>query len=792
MMICWYEARYAVRVLRKTPAFTITVVLTIALAIGANTAAFTVVYAALLRPLPYTDQERLVVAAPLAPGVVLDWRAASSSFTSIAAFLVWDVDVTDAGKPDRVSAAVATTNIFETLGVRPVLGRGFASDDEDTVVISEGYWRRRFGEDSSVVGRSLSVNGRPHVIIGVMPDSVRFPATVALWVPPRHLIPEYPLDPTADPTQNRGAHYLGVVARLKPGVALGAARAEQRTIFERLIARYPSQMVPEDAEVALIPLREWLSGDLRSPLLSLLGVVGVILLLACANVVNLLLSRSVSRARELHVRAALGASRARLAMHVLTECALLAGAGGLCGLLASWWTLPWLLSLSPHEVSEVDPATGVPTILFAAAISSVALALVGVAPVWQLFRAGGAASIRHSGRGATAGPADRKWRNGLAALECAASVALLIMAGLLIRSFISLRAVNPGFTSQDVYAARIVLPPERYATAAAQARLFDRVLDEVRVTPGVSAVAAAARLPFIDGDSVRGIELDSPTSGVTPDAGIRVISPAYFLVMQQPVRRGRVFTERDTSATLRVAIVNEAFGRRYWPGRDPVGRRLRIASGGPWLEVVGVVGDVKHATLREPIAPEFYVPYAQLPWSFMTIVVRTQHLAAASTAITHAIEAADPLLPLPAIHPMTELISASLAMDAFETTAVSVLAGIALALGMVGLYGVLSYNVSRRTAEFALRIAIGAAPSDITQMVLAEASRVIGLGVIAGAVAGVFGERVIRASLFGVGALDPWTFGLAIVSVTGVALAAAYGPARRARMVDPVRAMSSD
>jgi len=694
-----------------------------------------------------------------------------------------------------VPAAVVTTDFFQTLGVTAVSGRTFAADDTGgraVAIVSHGYVQRHFGTDTTALGRSLWINGRQHVIIGVMAADVRFPTTVDLWLPPRHVIPEYPLDPSADPTRNRGSHYLGVVARLHRGATRESAQLEQRAIFHRLIAQYPKEMVAEDANVQLLPVRDWLTGDLSSGLLILLCAVAVVLLLACAYVANLMFARASARAHELAVRTALGASAAAITRQIVTESVMLAAAGGTMGLLASRWVLPTLIAFSPSDVQNVQPVVTAPVALFSVLISGVAALLCSVPPAVQSMRLGRSPLIRRQ-HGMAATPHGAWRRNLLVAAQCAASVTLLILSALLLRSFVALRHVDPGFRPDGLYTARIVLPPNRYDTPGAQGQFFDRVIEAIRSAPGTAAVAASARLPFIDGDSIRGVILTRPTPNINPEAGIRVVSANYFEVMQQPVRLGRSFSEHDRDTALPVAIVNDAFARRYWRGEDPVGQQLRIASGGPWLRVIGVVSDVKHASLRDPSAPEFYVPYSQMPWNFMTVVVRTNTpLSTVGANITAAISAVDPLLPATSVRPMRDLIATSLAMDAFETAGLSAFAAIGLSLAVLGIYGLMSYTVSRRTAEFALRIAIGAAPRSIATLVLLDAGRVVAVGMMIGACAAVLASRVIRASLFGVAPLDPLTFALVILIVAGVGIGAAYVPARRAMRVNPARAMAVD
>jgi putative ABC transport system permease protein len=795
MNILWQDLRHAVRLLTRTPVLTAVVLVTVALGVGANTAVFAVVDAALLRALPYPQADRIVIAEDMAPGEIVDWRAESHSFTAMAALKAGTFDLTTStDRPERLDGVTTDYRFFDVMGVSPAIGRSFTADDQRAggrvAVLSDALWRTRFGGDRAVVGRSVVLNGESYVVIGVMPAGFRFPDTTQIWVPPTHEVPDHPLRPGVDLTHNHGSHYLGAYARLRPDVSLDAAQAEQRAIFTRMIHDNPKDMVSDDLDVPLVPLRDWLVGDIKTAVLVLLAVVVLVLLIACANIANLLLARASARAQEISVRAALGAGRMRIARQLLTESALLALLGGGLGVLTAAWTLPTITAISPTDVASLHPALSTPVLLFALGISLVTGLIFGCAPALQATGSAMALALRSVGR-TTDGVQTARLRQALIVAECAASVTLLVLAGLLIRSFDSLLHVNPGFDAANRQVAYIVLPTSEYSTPDKQARFFRAVLDRVDAAPGVTGAALAARLPFLGGNSTRGIVLDHQTSG-NPAAGIRVISPGYFKVIGQPLLRGREFTGGDTSAVPGVAVVNETMAKTFWPGQNAIGHHFTIGSG-PSLDVVGVAADVKHGSLREEIAPEFYQPFEQAPWSFMAVVIETPMTPVATSAMVNSTLAAiDPALPAPAVRRMSDLIGRSVALDRFQMVGLVVFAAVGLILAMVGLYGVMSYVVSRRTREIGLRIALGASPSGIVALVMRDGLRLTSLGIGMGLVGALAAARVIQSWLFGVRTWDPITFAAVAVVLAATAALACYVPARRAMSVDPMTALRTE
>jgi putative ABC transport system permease protein len=791
-----HDIRYALRLLRKNPAFTAVVVLTVALGVGANTAVFSVVYAALLRDHPYPDADRLVVARDLAPGALLEWRREAASFSAMSAYEVWDLDVTGRERPERVTGAVVNGTFFDVLQVPPALGRPLTPSDEGSnslvAVLSDAYWRRSLGSDPEVVGARLTINGRAYTVVGVMPPSFALPESTSIWIPPRRFVPEHPLRPQEDASHNYGSHYLGMYARLKPVVSMQSAQAEQRTIFKRLLGRHPDDMEPADADVTLIALREWLVGDIEPALLALFAAVIFVLLIGCANVASLMLARSAARAQEINVRAALCAPRLRIVRLLLAESVLLATLGGAAGVLCASWITPLLTSMSPPSVRDVHAGITGPVMLFALGLSLFTGVLFGCAPAWQSVAGITLSnSLRQAGR-ATDSRQGRRARHTLIVLELAISMALLVTAGLLIRSVAAIRHVDPGFDASGLYTARVVLPADRYQAAAQQAHFFDHLLDGMRAAPGLERTAAAARLPFVGGESTRGITVDHPSPVSSPWAGIRVVSPGYFAVMGQGIREGRGLTDRDREGSPPVALVNETMAREYWPGQSAVGHRFRIGDG-HWMEIVGVAADVKHASLRDPIEPEFYQPYAQAPWTFMSIVVRsTAPQRSIERAIEQQLAALDPALPAPPVQPMTALIGHSFAMDRFEMAGLTIFAAIALTLAAVGLYGVMSFLVSRRTREIGVRIALGAGVREILALVMRDGLRLTILGAVLGLASALVGANIIRSWLFGVVPADPVTFVSVLLVLASVSLLATYVPARRAAAIDPTIALRSE
>jgi putative ABC transport system permease protein len=575
--------------------------------------------------------------------------------------------------------------------------------------------------------------------------------------------------------------------RLKPGVSLQAAQAEKRVIFTRLEHRHPDDVDQGDVEEPIVPLREWTVGDISSALLILMTAVVLVLLIGCANVANLLLARAAARQQEMSVRVALGASRWQIVRQLLTESVLLGALGGGLGVLVATWTLPTLIALSPSSVRDVQAVVSVPVLLFAVGISLATGLIFGCIPALQTARRSVADALRSAGRTA-GGREGRQVRRVLVIAEVALSLALLTGAGLMIRSFLALRSADPGFRVAGLQTIRIDLPVSRYAAPARQALFFDQFLDRVRALPGVNNVAAAGRLPFAGGNSTRTISIDGSNVNDAV-AGIRVVSPAYFDVMNVRVREGRAFTDRDRDGAPMVALVNDAMARKYWPGRDPIGRRFRVGDG-PWVEVVGVAANTKHGSLRESIEPEFYQTYAQAPWTFMTIVVDTTLSPVELTSdLERVLGSIDAGMALPRVQSMTSLVTGSVSLDRFEMVGLAVFAALALLLAAIGLYGVMAYLVGQRTKEIGLRIALGASQASIVRSILVDGMWLVAAGLAVGSALAALVGRLLRQSLFGVAASDPATLAAVAAILVAVAIIACVIPARRAMRVDPMVAV---
>lgn len=778
----------------RAPGFTLVVVVTAALAVGANTAIFAAVYAALFRPLPYPHSDRIVFADDQAPGLFLDWRAQAKSFSAMAALKETAFVETGGDRPERMDGAVVTSGFFDVMGVRPALGRALTPADENgrqVAVIADAFWRRRFGGDPGAVGRSVVLDGKSYQVVGIMPPGFDFPGETLVWVSPRHVIPTHPLHPNEDATQVRGSHYLGAYARLAPGVTVAQAESEQRIVFERLHQRYPADVLEEDVQFPLVPLRDLLVGDIRPALLVLFAAVAMVLLIGCANIANLMLARSAARRQEITIRTALGAGRSRILAQLLTESLLLGLLGGAAGVALAAWTLPLLLAAAPSDVRALHVAIGTPVLGFALLASIAAGLLFGMAPALQATRGALAGSVSSVGR-TVGGRESRRLREVLTVAEFALSLALLIGAALMIRSFLDLRRVDPGFHPAGLSTAHLVLPVSRYGTPERQAQFFDQLLEALRSAPGVQDAAAAARLPFAGGNSTRGITIDGPAPA-NPWGGIRVISPHYFSVMGIRLRAGRTFTDRDRAGGLPVAIVNETMARTYWPGQRALGHRFQIGDSGPWLEIVGVAHDVKHASLREQVDPEFYQPMAQAPWSFMSVVVRsTLPAESVGGALDRALRGIDPELPAPHVRPMSGLVATSMTVDRFEMLGLVLFACAALALAVVGLYGVMSYLVSRRTREIGVRMALGAAPATVLLLVLKDGLRLTAAGLVAGVALAGLATRALASVLFGVTAFDLPTYAAVAIVLTVTATVATYLPARRAMRINPIEALRTE
>ena len=807
------DLRYAVRALRKSPAFTAVALATLALGIGANTAIFSVVNAVLLEPLPFPDSGRLVAFFQTLParGVTTagvsfpnysDFAGRSRSFEQLGAIRMHDYMLTDAGEPALVVGGTVTGNVFAMLRTRPLLGRGLAASDEapdapPVAVLSEKLWRERFGGDPAAVGRTVRLDERVFTVVGVMPAAFHSPPDK----PPAELWASLVQDPIfGDLRQKRGGHYLTVVGRLRPGVTLGAAEAELATIASGLARQYPKEN--ENWGVRLLPLAESLVAGVRTALWVLLGAVCLVFLIACVNVANLMLVRSSGRSRELAVRTALGAGRGRLARQLLTEALVLGLTGGALGVALALAGMKALRAWLPADLPRVSEVAIDGRVLAFSLVASLAATLVfGVGPALAAGRANLSAALREGSAGAGESGRRRRLRSLLIAGETAFSFVLLVGAALLIRSFVRLQEVPLGFRPDGVLTAGMSLPRAQYAKPEQWRGFYGSLVERLRSEPGVESAAAALPLPLTGGGlnfafSIEGRADEGGGAGANDKtANYTSATTDYFRVMGVPLAAGRIFDERDAPGAPQVCIVSSAFARRFLPGEDPLGKRLVFGFQEPIArEIVGVVGDVKRDGLALPSQPEMYVPFAQDPWWAAYAVVRTSSgdPARLSSAMRADVQALDPTLPIENVAPMRSFIDDSVAQPRFRTTLLGLFGAAALLLAVLGIYGVISYSVGRRTREVGIRLALGAAPADVLRMVLGEGLALVGLGLALGVAGAFLATRSLSSLLFEVSRLDAgsWVAVAALLLLAG--LAASWLPARRATRVDPVTALRSE
>ncbi|MCE9669745.1 ABC transporter permease [Myxococcus stipitatus] len=805
------ELRHALRMLTKHPAFTAIAVATLALGIAANTAIFSVVNAVLLSPLPFPDQDRLVMAwtrlpaSPrwtVSPANFLDWRRQDDVFESMAAIAPLSVNLTGDGTPERLRAASVSSNFFQVLGVAPALGTVFQGPGEDTgprqvAVLSHGLWKTRFAEDPHVVGRQVRLDGRSYEVLGVMPERFRIPALVPagasptdapqLWVPaPLHDIPQLGPDATVDLSQSRGTSYLRVLGRLKPGVSLERATQVMSALADTLTQLHPE--TNQDSGITLVPLREQLLGDVRPVLFILLGAVGLVLAIACANVANLFLVRAAARRPEMAVRAALGAGRWRLARQLLTESVLLSLIAGALGLLLAAWGLDAMLGLVPPEVPRLEEV-GVDgrVLAFTVCMTLGTGVLFGLLPALQASTPDLNGVLRQSGGGRLVG--GHRSRDALVVGEVALAVVLLISAGLLVRSLWRLQDVEPGFQEEGVLTWSMSLPPERYPDEARQAAFFQQVVERVSQVPGVQGAGAISDLPMGGANIWLSLEVEGRPVPVSerPSVGFQAITPGYLRTLGIPLLQGRDVATTDTAKSEPVVLLNQTAARQHFPGQDAVGQRLRLGGEAtPMLTVVGVVGDVKYDGPAKEARPEAYVATLQRTFFFTSFVARTQgDPAAVIPSVRAAVGELDRELPLADVRTMAQRLAESTARPRFMSFVVALFAGMSLLLAGVGLSGVMAYAVRQRTREMGIRMALGAQPSDVLRLVLGHGMRLALLGVGLGLVGAFALTRVMASLLYGVSTTDPLVFGALAALVTLVALLATWLPAHRATRVDP-------
>lgn len=820
MSDAWRDLRFGVRVLLKRPVFTVVAVLTLALGIGANAAIFGVVDAVLLKPLPFANPDRLaqiwerdqktgddhdsVMAANY-----LDWRSRSHSFDELAAHAGTSVNLTGLAEPERIRAARVSASLFPLLGVQPEIGRVFFSDEDQpghqrVVVISNRLWKSNFGGDPEVIGRTLTLNNQDYLVVGVMPSRFALPLNESsdIWTP---------LVFTPEELTLRNSHYLKVLARLKPDVSLEQTSTEMQSIAAQLEKDYPKSN--EGTGAAVFSLHSEIVGDVKKPLLIFLGAVAFILLIACANVANLMLARASSRQREIAVRVALGASRWRLVRQMLIESVVLGLAGGAAGLLLALWGIEFLSGAAQKMSVPRAASIGLDgrVLLFTFAASIVTGLIFGLAPAFQASKPDLNDTLKEGGR--SAGSLRRsRTRNLLVVSETALAFVLLVGAGLLINSFLKLRAVDPGLQPDNVLTMNISLPRQKYSQAEQVIAFHRQLLEQVEAVPGVANAGTITALPYGGSTNGFGYTIDSPVAG---DQAVSVVSqqasPELFRTLGIPLVTGREFNEQDIDGAMAVVIISDSLAKRYWPDQEALGRRIKWGNkefGSPWMTIVGVVGDVRNRGLDTPPKPTLYVPHLQLGEAIKTkagitlrelmaddarsidLVVRSASgVTGLTSAIRSAVWAVDPNQPVTKVRTMEQVLADTMVAQRFTTWLLAGFAGIALALAAAGIFGVISYSVSQRTHEIGIRMALGADRGDVMKLVVGQGMIPTVIGLVLGAAGAMGLTRLMSSLVFHVSVTDPITFGTVAALLLLVATAACYLPARRAAKVDPIEAL---
>jgi putative ABC transport system permease protein len=826
MQIFWQDLRQGLRMLKKSPGFTIVAVLTLALGIGANTAIFSVVNAVLLRPLAYKDSHSLVNIWGKfeKDGIPQNWISEpeywdlldhNESFSQIAAYsLGGRANLTRAdAQPVQVSTGNATAGVLTLLGIAPVLGRTFSVDEDQPghshfALLSYALWQSQFGGDPNIVSKSIQLDGETYSVVGVLPKQFSLGGKQDLWTP-------LGLDRVRP--GGRGSHYLHVVARLKPGVNFAQGSTALTRFADDLRRAYPGNYGhgPEkNFDMYMVPVKEQLVGRLRPALFVLLGAVAFVLLIACANVANLLLVRASAREKELAIRAALGAGRARLVRQLLTESLILGLAGGLLGLALAYWGVDALRALAPSNTPRMDEVYIDPIVLaFTFGISLLTGLFFGLAPAWHVARTDLRETLNEAGRGTSAAGGTLHLRSWLVVSELALAVLLLVGAGLLIRSFSRLLDVSPGFQTQHLLTMELSLPEKTYPDGAPVQKFYTQLMASVKTVPGIQTAGAVSQMPLADSYSSGSVFFEDtsipdvpklPEMGNLPYMEIdqRTATPEYFQAMEIPLVRGRVMTDADDAGAALVAVVDTNFARRFWPHREAIGQRVAIdtipnvkPAAPRWRTIVGVIGHVKHYSLDVEGREQIYFPHRQPLYGVfaprdMTIAVRTSlDPASVTSAIREQVLAIDKGLPLYNIATMDQLVSNSVAQPRLNLSLLVAFATLALALAAVGVYGVMAYAVTQRTQEFGIRMALGASPADVLRQVFLEGGRLAALGLALGLIAALALTRLMASMLYGVKPTDPLSLGVAAALLAVVAFAACYIPARRATCVDPLVAL---
>ncbi len=805
------DLRFGWRMLLRSPVFTLAAVSTLALGIGANTAIFSVIDGVLLRPLPYSEPERLVmawIASPtkgndtVPPNDYIDWRDNSrQSFQHLSAFCYQSLNLVKGDLPERLTAASVTSDLFTTLGVQPALGRTWQGLGDDRVaVLGYGLWENHFGKDPKIVGRSINLNDESYQVLGVMPKGFQFPDRTDLWVRAPREIPVLNPSNQPDTPNNLKSSYLRVLGKLNPGVTLQQAQSKMNPIAVRRAQGFPTTNA--NLGIKLVSLHEQIVGDIRTPLMVLLGAVGFVLIIACVNVANLLLARAGVRTREMGIRIAVGAGRGRLVRQLLSESLLMAGVSGLLGFLFGYWALDILVRLSPPNTPRInDVGLDGRILLFTFGITLFTGILFGLLPALQTSNPKVGGALIGGGRTMTASRSGMNGRNLLMALEVAFSLVLLVGAGLVVKSFLRLHDVRVGFDSSNVLSFKVSLPRTKYKEKPMRAEFFRQALERLQTIPGVQSTAGVLSLP-LSGDD---INISFAIQGRPPEPsneklrdGFQVVSPGYFSTMRTPVLRGRDFNNGDVAGAPEVAIISEGMAKRYWPDRDPIGQRITYDDpkdpAAKWGTIVGVVADVHHAGLAEEGRAELYRPFAQDAWSFLYLVVRTngQDPMKLVSAVRAQIASIDPEQPISDISTLDQLVESSVARPRLTTRLLGSFAVLALLLAAIGIYGLIAYTVSRRTHEIGIRMALGAQRWNVLRQVMVQGVWIALAGIVLGLMGAFVCTRVLATLLFEVSTTDPAIFFGMPLLLLSVAVLASLFPAYRASRISPLIAFKSE
>lgn len=795
------DVRYGIRLWLKNPAFTTILIITLSLGVGLNTTLFSLLYAILIKPLPYKNPEQLMMLWKSNPvfGLkrgeaslpeYLDWRAQSHAFEDMAAFRVQDFNLIGEGDPERVAGAVITASLFSTLKIAPVIGRALSEEDnragsDRVILLSYGLWNRRYGADPGVIGKTVWLDDKGYTVIGVMPPRLKLTTReVGVWLPI-----------TIDKASlNRGLQSLRVIARLKPSLRIGPAQADISLVAEHLAREYPR--MNSNVEVSVVPLHEEVVGKLRLPLLFLFGATIFVLLIVCANVVNLLLAGTVVREKEMSIRTALGASRLRLVRQLLTESLLLALLGGGLGLLLSFWGLEFIKWISPTDLPRLDEVrVSSWAIGFTFLVSLLTGILCGLLSAQQVSRPGLNELLKAESQTATGSRRGHRLRHLLLVSEVALALVLSISAGLLLKSFERLWHTETGFNPAHLLTMELSLPASRYVEAPQQISFYRQALEKIAPLPDVRSTAVASSLPIL-GVEEYSFTIEGQTTAPDAEATTasrQAVSPNYFRTMEIPILRGRVFNDTDVSAGPAVMVINQAMAHRYWGEEDPVGKRIKLGSVDadvPWITIVGVVQDVRESGLDTEPNPEFYVPFFQDPIADGFLVVRTgPNSAGLLPAVQAAILSVDNNQPVANVRTMEEILSESVAQRRFVMSVIGLFAACALTLAALGIYGVVSYALSQRTREIGIRMALGARPRDVLRLVLGQSMVYVLAGLGLGLLTAFAATRLMSSLLYEMSATDPVTFIAVTLLLIGISLVASYIPSSRATKIAPSTAL---